>query len=75
MSTHAFKRERLPAGMDHLEMSGGRLVKTREAIEYGCLARSIRPDDRSDFIRSDLKRKIVDGGQTAKAHRQPFYAQ
>ena len=50
----------------------GRPIKAGDAIEYGGLAGAVRPDQCRDRAAPDLERQIVDGDETAEAHRQVF---
>ena len=67
LARHDMRRE--PG--DHLaveaHLAAGRLHEGRDQLEDGRLARAVGADDRQDFVRLDVERDLVDGGQAAVA--------
>ena len=70
MAWHTFEQIIMPVFMPEREASFGWLVKARDAIEHGRLARTIRSDERRDFTLPNFEGEIIHGGQPAKSHRE-----
>ena len=54
--------------MIEIHRSLGRLVEAGDAVEHGCLAGAVRPDQRGDVLTSDIEGHVVDGGEPTETH-------
>jgi hypothetical protein len=56
--------------MVETQFPNGGLVEASQAIEDGCLACAVRPDNRGDLPVGSFERDIVNRDKPAKPHRQ-----